>query len=132
MDGLKALIGGVALGAGAFGVAESWVERIVVLTLTGEVDMVTAPQLQQAIVIAAKKAPTGMIVDLTGVKFLASAGLNVLVGAYLNVTGSAQFGIVADGAVVRRPLVLTGIDTFITLFPSLDDALGTFAVEAAT
>jgi anti-sigma B factor antagonist len=128
VDGLKALIGGVPVGAGEFDVAESWVERVVVVTVRGELDMLTAPQLEQAIATAAKQIPAAMIVDLTAVKFLASAGLNVLVAASLDIRGSAQFAIVAAGAVVRRPLVLTGIDTFFTLFPSLDDALTNFAV----
>jgi anti-sigma B factor antagonist len=130
MDGLKSLIGGVPLGVGGFDVAESWVESVVVLALTGELDMLTAARLEQAIATAARKAPAAMIVDLTGVTFLASAGLNVLVAAYLDFTQSTQFGIVAGGAVARRPLVLTGIDTFITLFPSLTDALANFGVES--
>jgi anti-sigma B factor antagonist len=130
MDGLKALIGGVAVRGGVLDVVESQVRGVVVLALTGELDMLTAPQLEQAIATAARKAPPAVIVDLAGVRFLATAGLNVLVAASLGFTGSAQFGIVAEGAVVRRPLVLTGIDTFVTLFPSLDDALANFAEES--
>jgi anti-sigma B factor antagonist len=129
MDRLKALIGGVAQGAGKLDVAQSWVGNVVVLALTGELDMLTAPRLEEVIAAAAGKSPAAMIVDLSGVKFLATAGLNVLVAASLDVTGSEQFGIVAQGAVVRRPLVLTGIDTFVTLFPSLVDALASFAAE---
>jgi anti-sigma B factor antagonist len=135
MDELKRLVGGVPLPDGAFDVAESWVGRVAVLSLTGELDMLTAPQLERAIAGAATKAPAAMIVDLTGVTFLASAGLNVLVAAYLDITRSAQFGVVADGVVVRRPLQLTGLDTVVTLFPTLGDALADFApkpTEATT
>lgn len=97
--------------------AESWIKGVVVLAITGELDMLTAPRLEQAIGAAARKAPAAMIVDLTRVRFLASAGLNVLVAAHLTIAGSAQFGIVAEGAVVRLPLVLTGIDTFVMRSP---------------
>jgi anti-sigma B factor antagonist len=129
VDRLKELVGAVSLGVEAFDVAETWVESVVVLTLTGELDMLTAPELDIAIADAARKEPEAMIVDLTEVKFLATAGLNVLVAAYVQITRSGQFGIVADGVAVRRPLKLTGIDTLVMLFPTLEDALANFAVE---
>jgi anti-sigma B factor antagonist len=129
MDTLKALIGATHVDCGAFAIAESWVDGVVVLALTGELDMLTAPALEDAIASATGKEPSAMIVDLTKVRFLASAGLSVLVAAYLDVTPSAQFGIVADGVAVRRPLKLTGIDTLVTLFPTLQDALADFARE---
>ncbi|CAN5666913.1 STAS domain-containing protein [soil metagenome] len=129
METLKALIGTTHLDGKGFDVTESWVGRVAVLALTGELDMLTAPQLEDAIGAASKQQPTAMVVDLTKVTFLASAGMSVLVAAYLEVTPSARFGIVADGVAVRRPLKLTGIDTLVMLFPTLDDALADFAGE---
>jgi anti-sigma B factor antagonist len=126
MEELKGLVGGVPLQAGEFDITATWIECVVVISLTGELDMLTAPRFEQAIACAARNAPVAMIVDLTKVKFLASAGLNVLVAAYHELTPSAGFGVVADGVVVRRPLQLTGIDTVVTLFPTLDDALAEF------
>ncbi|MET0700780.1 MAG: STAS domain-containing protein [Mycobacterium sp.] len=123
------MIGTTHLDDGAFAIAESWVDRAVVLALTGELDMLTAPELESAIASAASKSPAAMIIDLSKVRFLASHGLSVLVAAYLNITPSAQFGIVAGGVAVRRPLKLTGIDTLVTLFPTLDDALADFSGE---
>jgi anti-anti-sigma factor len=129
MDTLKALIGTTALGGGDFAITESWVERVVVLSLTGELDMLTAPGVETAIASATSKEPSAVIVDLTKVRFLASAGMSVIVAAYLDITPTAQFGIVADGVAVRRPLKLTGIDTLVTLFPTLADALADFAAD---
>jgi anti-sigma B factor antagonist len=127
MDGLKALIGTVRVDVAGFDVAETWFERVVVLAAAGELDMLTAPQLQRAIAAAAKKHPAAMIVDLTQVIFLASAGLNVLLAAYRDITPSARFGIVAAGVAVRRPLKLTGIDSLVMLYPALNDALANIA-----
>jgi anti-sigma B factor antagonist len=127
MDTLKALIGTTHLGDGGFAIAESWVERVVVVALDGELDMLTAPALEKAIASAVSKEPTAVIVDLTKVRFLASAGMSVLVATYLDITPSTQFGVVAEGVAVRRPLKLTGIDTLVTLFPTLKDALADFA-----
>jgi anti-sigma B factor antagonist len=51
-----------------------------VLTLTGEVDVHTAPALREAL-IAAEARGLAVIVDLSGVPFMDSTGLGVLIGA---------------------------------------------------
>jgi anti-sigma B factor antagonist len=130
MDTLKALIGTEHTNGSQFAVVESWTQQVAVLSLTGELDMLTAPQLEAAIVAAATKEPAAVIVDLTKVTFLASAGMTVLVSGFLDLTPSVQFGIVAGGVAVSRPLKLTGIDTLVTLFPTLDDAVSNFAAES--
>ena len=50
-------------------------DSTVVVTATGAVDMLTAPHLQDVIDTAAAKKPAGLIVDMTEVEFLASAGV---------------------------------------------------------
>ncbi len=64
-----------------FEVQESWSDRLVVLSVCDAVDMLSAPQLTEAICDALSKAPAGLIVDLTEVNFLASVGMSVLVAA---------------------------------------------------
>jgi anti-sigma B factor antagonist len=57
-----------------------------VLTVSGEVDIDSGPRLQAAldeiIDVPAGRAPSGLVLDLTGVTFLGSAGLAVLVDAH--------------------------------------------------
>jgi anti-sigma B factor antagonist len=106
-------------------VQESWVDRVVVLAAVGTVDLLTAPQLNEAIAAAAAKSPAGLIIDLSKVDFLATAGISVLVTARTNVTPTARFGVVADGPATSRPITLLGIE--ITLFRTLDDALHDFS-----
>jgi anti-anti-sigma factor len=132
MDELQRLIGGTPVPVRRFDIAERWIERTVVLALSGELDMITAPRLDVAIAIADRKEPKAMIIDLTRVSFLASAGMNALVAAHHGNTRTRQFGVVADGVSVRRPLILTGLDIFIMLFPTLDDALVSFAIGPTT
>ena len=55
--------------------------EIEVLFVAGVVDMLTAPQLEEAIATAGKDSPRGVIVDLGAVDFLASAGMGILVSA---------------------------------------------------
>jgi anti-sigma B factor antagonist len=57
-----------------------------VLTVSGEIDIASGPRLRAAldevIDVPGSTAPTGVVLDLTGVSFLSSAGLAVLVDAH--------------------------------------------------
>jgi anti-sigma B factor antagonist len=107
-------------------VGETWVDRVVVVSVSGMVDMLTAPQLTEAIATAAAKAPAGLIVDLSKVEFLSSAGMSVLVAAHGDVTLSARFGVVADGSATSRPITLLGINDLVALYRTLDAAVSDF------
>ena len=63
-------------------IEEFWTGRMVVVTVTGDLDILTTPQLDHAIRSAMRTEPTAVIVDLTGVDFLASVGMNLLVAAH--------------------------------------------------
>jgi anti-sigma B factor antagonist len=95
----------------------------VVIAVTGEVDALTAPQLSAAIDEATAGVPAGVVVDLSEVGFLASVGLGLLVATHEQVTANARFGVVADGPVTRRPITVLGLDSVITLYRTLDEAL---------
>jgi anti-anti-sigma factor len=64
-----------------------------------------------------------LVIDLSEVGFLASAGLQALVAAHNNVSQSAQFAVVANSAATSRPIQLTGLDQIFELYPTLDEAL---------
>lgn len=106
-----------------FDVVERWVERIVVLTAVGDLDMLTAPVLTDAIQAAMRTGPSALIVDLSTLDFLASAGMSVLITAQRTTLLPSRFGVVADGPATRRPLELVGIDSIVSLYRTLDDAL---------
>jgi anti-anti-sigma factor len=76
---------------------------------------------------ALTKDPAGLIVDLTQVDFLGSAGMQVLMEAHNQTDGTAiRFAVVADGPATSRPLKITGIADLIDLFSALDAALENF------
>jgi anti-anti-sigma factor len=106
---------------------ENWVGQVAIVAASGELDMLTAPQLRDAVQSALGKNPAGLIVDLTQVDFLGSAGMQVLMEAH-NQTGGAntRFAVVADGPATSRPLKITGIADLIDLFSSLDTAVENF------
>jgi anti-sigma B factor antagonist len=104
-------------------VSERWEGRVAILSTSGDVDMLGAPHLQEAIENALAQDPTGVIVDFTDVDFLASAGMGVLVAAYDAKPASVEFCVVADGPATSRPLQLVGIADIIKLYPTSDEAL---------
>jgi anti-anti-sigma factor len=98
--------------------------QVAVLAVTGTVDMLTAPQLAAAIRAAAgDNNPAAIVIDLTEVEFLASAGMGVLAAAKDELTPDVRFVLVADGPATSRPLQLVGISEIVELFATLDQAL---------
>lgn len=109
--------------AGNCTVEQQRIGEIDVLLVAGVIDMLTAPQLEEAIAAAGKESPRGVIVDLSAVDFLASAGMGILVAARDELPPSVQFAVVADGPATSRPLRLVGIADLVGLHATLDEAL---------
>lgn len=107
----------------AIGTAIVYEDGIAVLKVGGDIDLATVSALQTAIDEALKLNPTGLVIDLTEVGFLASAGLQILVATHDNVRRSAQFAVVANSPATSRPIQLTGLDQIFELYPTLDEAL---------
>lgn len=89
--------------------------------------MITAPQLEEAITAALSKSPEGVVVDLTEVEFLASAGMGTLVAAHDEAPEGVDIHIVAEGPATSRPLRLVGIADIVPLHATLDEALAAFS-----
>jgi anti-anti-sigma factor len=98
-------------------------DGVVVLVVEGEVDAGTAPVLTAAIDDVLVEEPSALVIDLSAVRFLASAGLQVLVLTSEKVRGRAAFAVVASGPVTTRPIRLTTLDSTFSVHETLDDAL---------
>lgn len=105
-----------------FDIGEQRTGDVTVISVRGAIDMLTAPQLADGIRAAVGESPRVVIVNMTDVDFLASAGMQVLVAAKEEV-GATRLVVVADGPATSRPLKITGITDFIDLYPTLDEAL---------
>lgn len=102
-----------------------WVQRTVdnlsvVVQAGGELDMLTAPrlsaQLDQAEAIVVPPAP--VVVDLTGLTFIGSAGLAVLLAHHERcVALGSSLQIRANTSVVTRPLMMMALDRVLNLVP---------------
>ncbi|MCQ4362911.1 STAS domain-containing protein [Mycobacterium gordonae] len=98
-------------------------DGVVVLSIGGEIDLVTAPAMEEAIGGVTVDNPSALIIDLSAVEFLGSVGLKILAATFEKLGDSAEFGVVARAPATRRPIHLTGLDKTFPLYPTLDDAL---------
>ena len=108
-------------------ISEDWAGRTAVLAVAGVVDMLTSPKLDTAISAVLAKNPAAIIVDLSDVDFLASAGMGVLVAARDRASQTAGFAVVADGPATSRPLRLVGLADVIGMYSTLDEARAALA-----
>ena len=82
----------------------------VTLTVVGEVDAFTAPRLRPLIARQLEGQPRELVLDLSAVEFLGSAGLAVLVETQaLARDRDVALRLIATGRAVLRPLRSTGL-----------------------
>jgi anti-anti-sigma factor len=118
---------GDSLDPTGFQVGKHQVDGAVVLTVSGEVDMLSAPRLAEAIHTSLTTSPAALVVDLSKVDFLASAGMTVLLTAQDEAAPATRFAVVAHGAATSRPIQLTKLDSVLPLYSTLDSALESVA-----
>ncbi len=98
-------------------------DGVAVLRVEGALDLALAPKLRRLAERAARLRPSMLVIDLTGVTFLASAGMAELVRAHRGPTASAPLRVVAAGRITLRPLELTRLVDEFAIYPSLPEAL---------
>lgn len=95
-----------------------------IVAATGEVDVYTAPVLDEALSAAIAGGATSVVVDLSGVDFLDSTGLSVLVKALKRVRDAdGALDVVVTAERVSKVFRITGLDQVIPVHASLADAL---------
>lgn len=100
---------------------EPYADDVTIVTVTGEIDLLTAPPLAR--VIAAQDRPV-LVVDLTEVRFLAAKGLTVLLNAALEAAASGRvFGVVVVPGPAARVLTVSGLTTAIPTYSTMGEAV---------
>ena len=93
-----------------------------VLSVQGEIDTVTAPELQASVEQLAPQSGAVLVMDLSGVTFLSSAGLSVLVQAHQQAADTGGELRVVTNSTIARVFQLTGLDSTLKLYSSLEEA----------
>jgi anti-sigma B factor antagonist len=95
-----------------------------VVTLTGELDVATAPALRDELERVSAEGATEALVDLLAVSFVDSVALGILVDASKRM--KAQGGalrIVCDDRRIARIVEITGLDRVLRIHTTLREAL---------
>ena len=103
---------------------EEHAETYSVVSVRGEVDLHTAPKLQQAIERAAETSGAVVVVDMSGVGFMDSTALSALVRSKETLDEKAALlRLVAPSRAVQRIFSVTGLGDLFDIFPSREAAL---------
>ncbi|MEU6389071.1 STAS domain-containing protein [Streptomyces sp. NPDC046939] len=105
---------------------------VVVLTVNGELDHHTAPQVTQVLQQTPFTPEAPVVMDLTNLSYCDSTGITVLVGAYNRARETATpliLAAVADD--LMRVLQIVGLDQIFTFRPTVDEAIATLSAPSA-
>jgi len=99
--------------------------KVSVVALAGEVDAASVGAMRDCVEDLAAGGRVHQVLDLSGVEFLDSSGLGALVALRrrLEEDGGALV-LACDNEIVLRLLRLTSLDTVLTVYPTLAEALG--------
>jgi anti-sigma B factor antagonist len=95
----------------------------VIVRVTGDLDLVTTPKLEESIGAALNDEPTVLVIDLTEVRFLASGALSALVAAHQAGAERTRVRVVAASRATLLPLQMTGLGQVLAIFPTQREAL---------
>lgn len=98
---------------------------MLLVAVSGELDLGTAPRLEELLEPALAAADSPVAVDLTGCEFIDSTGIALIVKAWqtLDTDGGPGFALCGLDDQVSRLLRITGLESSIPIHPSADEAL---------
>jgi anti-sigma B factor antagonist len=104
-----------------------------VISLTGEVDLYTAPELKsQLLEVIENKGAKDVIVDFTNTTFIDSTTLGVLVGGVKRLRpNDGRLSIVCSDRNITKIFEITGLDRVFTIYPTRAEALEKLDSEEA-
>jgi anti-sigma B factor antagonist len=97
------------------------------MAVTGEIDLYTAPRLHGELVAAlAGETAVRLVVDMSGVEFCDSTGMNVLLAAHRRAQEQGgDLELAAPRTTVRKILQVTGLETVFTVVDDPSEPTGT-------
>jgi anti-sigma B factor antagonist len=101
-----------------------------VISLTGEVDLYTAPEFKQELLRVIGDGAARVVVDLTHTTFIDSTTLGVLVGGVKRLRpNGGQLSLVCSDRNITKIFEITGLDRVFTIYPTRDEALSGLALH---
>lgn len=98
-----------------------------VIEAGGEIDVMTAPRLREAVIDSLSRGRRRLIIDVHDVEFLDSTGLGVLVGALRRAKSEGgSLDIVCTNDRLLKIFEITGLNKVFGLHSSIEDARSAF------
>jgi anti-sigma B factor antagonist len=99
-------------------------DRPNVLPLKGEIDLHVSPSVTASLNVMIQKKPKRLVVDLSQVTYIDSAGLAALIEAMQTVEGyGGKFALAGLQETVRSIFEISRLDQVFQIFPNADAAL---------
>ena len=99
------------------------VEQVTVVEIIGDIDGKTAPDVQQQILPLVQPG-SKILLDMSGVAFMSSAGLRVLLSTYRKVaSNNGRIVLVGLSSELRDTMSLTGFLRFFTDYDTVEKGL---------
>ena len=97
-------------------------DQVKVLAISGDIDGKTAPQVQEQI-LTHMQPGSKILLDMSEVSFMSSAGLRTLIMAQRDVSGVGQLALAGLAERVWDIMSITGFLPFFTTYESVEQAL---------
>ena len=95
-----------------------------VISLTGEVDLYTAPEFKQQLLDVISQGGKDVVVDFSNTTFIDSTTLGVLVGGVKRLRAQdGRLALVCSDRNITKIFEITGLDRVFTIYPTRDEAL---------
>jgi anti-sigma B factor antagonist len=95
-----------------------------VIAVTGEIHVTTAPQFSQRLNDAIADGVRGVVIDMSGVEFIDSTGLSVLLNGLRRVTrNDGRLSLVVTNPTVLRLFEITRLDSTFDIQPTREAAM---------
>ena len=100
-----------------------------VISLTGEVDLYTAPEFKQQLLEVIGQGGKEVVVDFSGTTFIDSTTLGVLVGGVKRLrTNDGRLSLVCSDRNITKIFEITGLDKVFEIYATRDDAISSLGV----
>ena len=93
-----------------------------IVTLSGELDLSTIPRMEAPLMEQVRQR-SAVLVDLTGLSFIASSGIDVLIEAFRQSNGIPLHVVIGSGSQVDRVVGIAGVARALPVFSDREEAL---------
>lgn len=101
-------------------------ENVTLIEVSGRIDSMNANQLGDALSGEIENSHLQLVLDLSNVEYMSSAGLREIVSAAKKVHGKGDLRLAQPSPRVREVLEMTGLDSIFQIYATQVEAIGSY------